>query len=207
MKKITLITVICFIVSTNFLLAQTSSIKVSSSGKVGINLATPTYQLDVAGTFRMATGSYSIIFSGASFTPNASNIDCGSSGYYWYRLYATTAFFTNQPVTMSDDKFKTNVSNLSLVKEKLSLLRPVSYNLKTDSKEIKTDENISNYQYGFIAQELQKVFPEMVTQREDGVLGIRYTELIPVLVQAVKEQQEEIKTLNERITELEKKIK
>jgi hypothetical protein len=204
MKKLILGSVICLVVQVNFVLAQTNSIKVSSTGKVGINLASPTYQLDVNGQMRMATGSYSILYSGASFYPNAGSIDCGASGYYWFRLYATTAFFTNQPVIMSDAKFKTNVTNLALMTDKLKLLRPVSYNLKTDAKEIKTDQSVSNLQYGFIAQELQQVFPEMVTAREDGVLGIRYADLIPVLVQAIKEQQEEINTLNNRISELEK---
>ena len=207
MKKTILFFVLCFVIATCSLLAQTNSIKVSSSGKVGINLANPTYQLDVAGTLRMATGGYSILYSGASFYPNAGSIDCGASGYYWFRLYATTAFFTNQPVIMSDEKFKTNIANLSLMKDKLNLLRPVSYNLKTDAKEIQTDQSVSNFQYGFVAQELQQIFPDMVTQREDGVLGVRYTELIPVLVQAIKEQQEEIEALTKRVLELEKTSK
>ena len=207
MKKFTLISVAFIAVTASFLNAQTNSIKVNSVGQVGINLSNPAYQLDISGYVRMTSGSYSILFYGTSFHPLSGNIDCGISGKPWYRLYATTAFFTYQPVISSDEKFKTNVANLSLMKDKLKLLRPVSYNLKTDSKEIKTDEAINKLQYGFIAQELQEVFPEMVTAREDGVLGIRYSELIPVLVQAIKEQQEEIDALNERIAELEKKIK
>jgi|WetSurSiteA1Bulk_404760.scaffolds.fasta_scaffold00080_2 hypothetical protein len=207
MKKTILFFVPCFVIATSSLLAQTNSIKVSSSGKVGINLANPTYQLDISGTVRMASGGYSILFSGSSYYPNLGSISLGTSSYYWYQLYATTAFFTNQPVIMSDEKFKTNVSDLSLMKDKLRLLRPVSYNLKSDAKEINTDPSIVSFQYGFVAQELQKVFPEMVSQREDGVLGIRYTELIPVLVQAIKEQQEEIDALGKRIAELEESNK
>ena len=134
-------------------------------------------------------------------------MDLGSSGYYWYRFYATTAFLTNQPVIMSDSKFKTNVTSLSSVNDKLKLLRPVSYNLITDVKEIQTDPGVSNFQYGFIAQELQKVFPELVTSRDDGVQGIRYTELIPILVQALNEQQAEIDALTKRVSDLESKVK
>jgi hypothetical protein len=66
-----------------------------------------------------------------------------------------------------------------------------------------TDTEVSDFQFGFIAQEIQEVFPDMVTRRDDGVLGIRYTELIPVLVQAIKEQQEEIDALTKRISDLE----
>jgi hypothetical protein len=156
---------------------------------------------------RMATGSYSILYSGASFYPNAGSIDCGASGYYWYRFYATTAFLTNQPVITSDEKYKTNITNLALMKDKVKLLKPVSYNLKKDIEGVKIDPMISDFQYGFIAQELKEVFPDMVSQREDGVLGIRYTELIPVLVQAIKEQQEEIDDLKKRLTELEQASK
>jgi hypothetical protein len=108
---------------------------------------------------------------------------------------------------MSDTKFKSNISDLTLMKDKIKLLRPVSYNLKTDVKEIQTDQAMSNLQYGFIAQELQDVFPELVTKREDGILGIRYTELIPVLVQVIKEQQEEIDALSKRISDIEKASK
>ena len=56
---------------------------------------------------------------------------------------------------------------------------------------------------GFIAQEVKDIFPELVAQNKEGVLGIRYTELIPVLVQALKEQDEKIKSLEERIAKLE----
>jgi hypothetical protein len=204
MKKNTLFLVLCFIMLTSSLIAQ---IKVNSSGNVGINNTNPAYRLDVSGTVKMATGGYSILYSGASFYPNAGSMDLGASGYYWFRLYATTAFFTNQPVIMSDENFKSNITNLTIMKDKLKLLRPVSYNLKTDVKGITTDPNISNLQYGFVAQELQGIFPDMVTKREDGVLGVRYTELIPVLVQALKEQQEEIDALSKRISELEKASK
>jgi hypothetical protein len=56
---------------------------------------------------------------------------------------------------------------------------------------------------GFIAQEVQPVFPEIVTKQKDGSLGIRYTELIPVLVKAFQEQQAEIDDLKARIGKLE----
>jgi hypothetical protein len=80
MKKLTLLFVFCVAIAISNLFAQTNSIKVSSSGKVGINLASPAYQLDINGTVRMASGSYSILYSGASFYPNAGNLDLGSSG-------------------------------------------------------------------------------------------------------------------------------
>ena len=200
MKKTILSIVICLFISTSSLLAQ---IKVNSEGNVGINNTNPACRLDVAGNVKMAFNGYTLLFTGVSLYPSSGNMDLGISGSSWYRFYANTAFLNNQPVIISDENYKQNITGLLPMMDKVKLLRPVSYNLKTDSKEAGGEKMKSNIQYGFLAQELQQVFPEMVTPREDGVLGIRYTELIPVLVQALKEQQEEIDALNKRITELE----
>jgi hypothetical protein len=204
MKKIMLIITMCFAVFSFSTFAQ---IKVSSNGYVGINNTNPTYRLDVSGTFRLVQGSTSIIYDGSTFYPTG-NISLGSSSTYsqmWYNLYAINAFFMYAPVIISDVNFKTDVTDLIGVKEKLRLLRPVSYNL--DTEKLKIDKDIKSKEkgkeIGFIAQELREVFPEIVTENEDGVLGVKYTELIPVLVQAIKEQQEEIDALNKRITALE----
>jgi hypothetical protein len=203
MKKLTLITVMCLFALTSNLSAQ---IKVNTSGYVGINNTSPTYRLDVNGTVRMVNSGYTLQFTGGSIYPS-SGMDLGTSSYYWYRFYATTAFLTNQPVITSDTRFKTNITPLSKMKDKVLLLNPVSYNLRTDVKEITTDKNVSTFQFGFIAQELLEVFPDMVSSREDGIQGIRYTELIPVLVQTIKEQQAELEALTKRVSDLESKIK
>ena len=48
---------------------------------------------------------------------------------------------------------------------------------------------------GIIAQEVQKVLPEAVGEREDGTLGVRYELLVPLLVESIKELKEEIQSL------------
>ena len=59
---------------------------------------------------------------------------------------------------------------------------------------------------GFIAQELLDVFPEVVDyDSENDTYGVKYTALIPILVEAIKEQQEEIETLKEKVALLEEK--
>jgi len=52
---------------------------------------------------------------------------------------------------------------------------------------------------GLIAQDVQKIFPELVVTDQDGYLGIDYSGLIPVLIEAIKEQQAEIEALKEQI--------
>jgi hypothetical protein len=203
MKKAILLSVLILVIIQISLVAQ---IKVNSSGLVGINNSNPTYRLDVAGNVKMSYNGYTITFTGDSFNPS-SNMNLGGSSNFWYRLYANTAYLTNQPVITSDERFKINVKNLDLMTDRLKLLRPVTYNFNADDPKITSDPLINKVQFGFLAQELQKVFPEMVVQREDGTLGITYTELIPVLVQALKEQQEQIDGVNKRIADLESKIK
>jgi hypothetical protein len=78
----------------------------------------------------------------------------------------------------------------------------------------------SGNHYGLIAQELEKVFPELVIdavhpsakenrgergEEEIHYKGVKYMELVPILIQAVKEQQEMINQLTKRIEDLERK--
>ena len=71
---------------------------------------------------------------------------------------------------------------------------------------IKTKPNTPPGQkIGVIAQELQKVYPELVTEGADGFLKVDYTQLTGILLQAVKEQQKEIDTLKQQMEQVMKK--
>ena len=77
-------------------------------------------------------------------------------------------------------------------------IRPVNFNW--------LDSNLTkNIQTGVIAQELQKIFPELVDEMNTGMLSVNYTGLIPHLIKAVQEQQVIIESLLKRIEKLEKK--
>jgi trimeric autotransporter adhesin len=60
-------------------------------------------------------------------------------------------------------------------------------------------------QYGFSAQEVQKIYPELVTEGADGFLAVRYTAFIPLMLQAMQEQQVLIETLQAEVEKLKKK--
>ena len=79
-------------------------------------------------------------------------------------------------------------------------MRGVSFEYKDQNKYAK-GRNI-----GVIAQELQKVYPELVTQGDDGYLAVDYTHLTAILIQAVKEQQEQINILNKRLNDQQEQI-
>ena len=67
-------------------------------------------------------------------------------------------------------------------------LDPVKYMLKSSDSD--------SYNLGLIAQDVLKVIPEVVNGDEmEGMLSIGYSELVPVLIRAIQEQQEEIKSL------------
>lgn len=54
-------------------------------------------------------------------------------------------------------------------------------------------------EYGVIAQEIQKEFPDLVTLESDGYLSVDYIQLIPILLQAIKELNTKVEFLNQKI--------
>lgn len=54
---------------------------------------------------------------------------------------------------------------------------------------------IKNKHYGLIAQELQKIYPNLVTENQDGYLAINYTEIIPLLIRSIQELKAEVNML------------
>jgi predicted RNase H-like nuclease (RuvC/YqgF family) len=74
-------------------------------------------------------------------------------------------------------------------------LNPVSFYWK--------DENMDKEKhFGFVAQEVEEVLPELVRQDSQGKKILDYDEIIPYLVRAIQEQQMEIEELKEKINEL-----
>lgn len=94
----------------------------------------------------------------------------------------------NYTVT-SDRRLKSDIEDLDGASEALLALRPRAYRFKADATG-------QRRYYGFVAQELQEVLPDVVHQEsETGLLSVSYTELIPLLVagyQETKEQQEAV---------------
>ncbi len=60
---------------------------------------------------------------------------------------------------------------------------------------MKNPEFKNRKRLGFLAQDVQALFPELVEEDKDGYLYVDYVGLIPVLVESVKEQQEQIDSL------------
>ena len=105
--------------------------------------------------------------------------------------------------TGSDRKLKENIRDLEGSLDKTLKLRGVKYDWK--------DENKANDQLGFIAQEVEEVLPEVVkevktlTKEGETHLTVNYPAVVPLLVEAIKEQQTIINRLEERLNNLENK--
>ncbi len=125
-------------------------------------------------------------------TPDTFALDVNGSGRITYMW------------TQSDSRFKRNISSIEGTYDKIKLLNGVSYSFRRSEFEEKNFPDGSTY--GFIAQELKEVFPELVMQGKDGYFAINYTGLIPVLMEALKEQQEKIELLEGEIGEMKEMI-
>lgn len=102
--------------------------------------------------------------------------------------------------TSSDLRLKDNVSDIeSSTAEVLSSLRPVSYTFKQDSMIYLEKEEENRLHYGLIAQEVKNILPNIVHEDGAGYLSINYIELIPLLIQAINQQQAQIEDLQDAL--------
>jgi len=106
----------------------------------------------------------------------------------------------------SDKRLKNNIQKIDSAIQKIKRLNPVKYDINNnvyDSVPEKMKASImqdSKNRLGFIAQELQTVFPQSVHKEPvSGYYGISTMDLIPVLVQAMKEQQDMIEDLQKKV--------
>jgi hypothetical protein len=102
---------------------------------------------------------------------------------------------------LSSIKYKTNIKQLSNALEKVKDLRGVNFNWRAeDYPEMKFPES---QQLGLIAEEVEKIVPQLVLVDDNGELSVDYSKLTAVLIEAIKEQQQQIEVLSRRVEELE----
>jgi len=111
-------------------------------------------------------------------------LDLGQANARWKDVYAT-----NGSIQTSDRNLKKEIKTLDYGLNEILALNSVSY------KWIDSTDNTKHL--GLIAQDVQKVIPEAVVGSEPGRLGLRYTELIPVVIKAIQEQNNEINAIKD----------
>ena len=90
---------------------------------------------------------------------------------------------------LSDVRYKKDIKSLAHSLAKILAIRGVSY------KWINEEQYGSQTQLGVIAQEIEKIVPEVVTTGSDGVKRVKYTDLIPLVIEAMQEQNAELESL------------
>ena len=94
----------------------------------------------------------------------------------------------------SDARLKSNIISLGSTLSKLLQIDGKSYTMKKDESE--------KQKIGLLAQDIEKVFPELVSE-SNGIKSVNYQGLVPVLINALKEQEEKIKSQERKLLRLE----
>lgn len=124
--------------------------------------------------------------------------DIASSG----TVRSTNVVVVGAITACSDFRYKKNISPIKNSLNNLMQLQGVNYYWKTSEY---TNMNFTDrLQIGFVAQDVEKLFPEMVFTDDAGYKSIDYSRLTPVLVETIKEQQQQINELFKRVEKLEK---
>jgi len=95
-------------------------------------------------------------------------------------------------VISSDARLKSNIVSLGSTLPKLLQIYGKSYEMKGKQK------------IGVLAQEIKEVFPELVSEDDNEMLAVNYQGLVPVLINALKEQDAKMKEQEKKINRLEK---
>ncbi|MGD2034323.1 MAG: tail fiber domain-containing protein [Bacteroidales bacterium] len=206
------IIIICFSYSQ-----VNAQLKVSTNGNVGIGNYNPSYKLDVKGTARFdAWSDIYIDWSGTGTHPSIypernSYLRLGKSDKWLNHMWCYSIDYQTM-VQHSDISVKTNIQNLSGVLSKIEQINVYNYNYNDEYYKDLSDDLLElkdRKKFGFIAQEFEQVFPDLVYNSQSGMTknstlkSIDYISVIPILVQAIKEQQTQIEELSQKIQSLE----
>lgn len=130
------------------------------------------------------------IFTNSPTTTGGNVASLSSSGNF-------TASGEVTAYSASDIRLKTNIKPITSAIDVINKLNPVSYNWNSVAKELnplKTD----NTEYGLIAQELEKVMPELVHEIYNEYKSIDYVKLVPILIKGMQELKAEINELKNK---------
>jgi endosialidase-like protein len=153
--------------------------------------------------YNVSTGSNNIEIGTSGTASDDGTIQIGSqgtqtsttiAGIFGTTLTGSAVYVTSTGqlgVLASSERYKTHVAAMGSRTEKLERLRPVTFNLRSD--------RAGTVQYGLIAEEVAKIYPELVIRNAaGGIEGVRYEELAPMLLNEVQKQQAAIRALTEK---------
>ena len=186
--------------------AGSSRMLIDSSGNVGIGYTSPGYSLEIASSGSAGRARVYADGNGAIYSANGdvqlwTNNTAYAINFYSANKAAKILACTNAgSVTVtgdlvaygspSDKRLKENIKPIENALDKVSKLQGVTFEWKKSDSILDIKEDI-----GFIAQDVQKVIPELVRENEDGMLSMRHQGIAPILLEAIKELKAEIEEL------------
>jgi len=188
----------------------TAQIKVTSTGNVGIGTITPTHKLHVVGDARFLPGwiGLTVGWSSDNYCPA---IYTDYNNYMWIgrpdrwsnHIWSYSVTYQNL-WNYSDIRLKENIEPCSAILSKIKQIQVYTYNYNDIYYNDFTPEQKQKDQrkrFGVIAQELEEIFPELVNKPDllSEYYGVDYVGMIPILVEAIKEQQNIIENLQSEI--------
>jgi hypothetical protein len=129
---------------------------------------------------------------------NTGNVGIGTN-IPTVRLQVAGDIIANSIAGSSDARFKTNITPIENALQKVIQLRGVNFDW---NKEVFPERMFSDQKaIGFIAQEVEKVLPEVVQTEKttEGYKAVQYDKVVALLVEAIKEQQQQIDRLKEEL--------
>jgi hypothetical protein len=136
----------------------------------------------------MDTLAAGVLISGSLTVGNASLLDTTVG-----RIDATNDVIA---YSTSDERFKDNITPISDAIDKISGIRGVEFDWKElTPEERKILHSNEGHDVGVIAQEIEKILPEVVTTRDSGYKAVRYEKIIPLLIEAIKDNKKSIEEI------------
>jgi len=147
--------------------------------------------LNVTGTSTLTNiGATGVIAFRHVFTNGGLNVGATGAGVGEIRATGDiTAYYS------SDAKFKDNVVEIPNALEKIKSIRGVTFDWNEEYIKSHGGEDgyfVRKRDVGVIAQEIQKVLPELVVERSEGYLAVKYDRIVALLIQAVKELSDKL---------------
>tara|TARA_B100001094_G_scaffold326166_1_gene381797 strand:- start:2686 stop:3360 length:675 start_codon:yes stop_codon:yes gene_type:complete len=154
---------------------------------------------------KSATSNKDLLFKGvdASSTITALQLDMSESGdaYFNNDISGSTIRASGDVIAFnsSDERYKDNIQPISEPLWKLNQIGGYEFDWN-DNQDVYEGHDV-----GVIAQEVHKVLPEVVGEKNDGYLGVKYEKIVPLLIESVKELTKKTKKLERELKKLKRK--
>ena len=161
-----------------------------------------------------STTSYGAGIYGTKYNHVGTEFTGKYAGYFDGEVMMNSTLTVPTIVNPSDMRLKENVVRLcdeergATSLDNIMGLDVIHYNYKatamrgeSDTLQLRGDyegalsTELSRRHYGLSAQELQKVYPDLVVEGQDGYLGVNYTELVPILIRSIQELKQQVDEL------------